>query len=237
VTAVALRKDTIAERSALSRREVLTRYRRLREISKRHHSEVLQFLSGDWILHNARRLGLAHGRTIMLDHEDDLNFAFDLAIYTAPKGRSRAVDRYAKSAKLAPGSDEALVLAAMQQARFSVICIERRHEAAGLVVHDMFRRKDIWLVDEGLESSLPDGSLLATRLYTPDRFSVTAGVLVPLDTVELLYDVLIDVPQLGRKQVSDAVDDRRFAEAVYRLALEEGIMEGVAFRDPGVDAE
>jgi hypothetical protein len=37
---------------------VLARYRHLREISKRHHSEILKFLSKDTILHHARRLGL-----------------------------------------------------------------------------------------------------------------------------------------------------------------------------------
>ena len=41
----------------------------------------------------------------------------DLAIYTAPPRRSRAIDRYAKSAQLPPGSDEALMLEAMRAAR------------------------------------------------------------------------------------------------------------------------
>jgi hypothetical protein len=38
----------------LSRGGVLARYRGLREISKRHHGEVLKFISGDAILHQAR---------------------------------------------------------------------------------------------------------------------------------------------------------------------------------------
>jgi hypothetical protein len=37
----------------------------------------------------------------------------DLAIHTAPPGRSRVIDRYARSAQLPPGSDEALMLEAM----------------------------------------------------------------------------------------------------------------------------
>jgi hypothetical protein len=32
----------------------------------------------------------------------------------------------------------------------------RRHSVAGLIVKDLFRGFEFWLVDEGLESSLPD---------------------------------------------------------------------------------
>src|SRR5258708_10506217 len=107
---------------------------------------------------------------------DELTLAVDLAIHTAPAGRSRAIDRYARSARLAQGSDEALVLEAMCNARFAVILVQRRHQAAGLIVTDIFRQIELWLVDEGLELSLPEGAAFATRSYTHDLFSVTALV-------------------------------------------------------------
>jgi len=176
--AVAVREDHAFDNpaAAVSRGEVLARYRHLREISRRHHSEVLNFLSKDAILHQARRLGLTHGKTLVLDDLEELDFAFDLAIHTAPMDRSRAIDRYAKSARLAPGSDEALVLDAMCHARFAVISVERRHQAAGLIVNDLFRQRELWLVDIGLESSVREGAVLATRLYQPEAFLMTAGV-------------------------------------------------------------
>jgi hypothetical protein len=54
----------------------------------------------------------------------------------------------------------------MRRARFSIISSVRRHTVAGLIVKDLFRGFEFWLVDEGLESSLPDEAVLATRLYT-----------------------------------------------------------------------
>jgi hypothetical protein len=218
-----------------SRTEVLARYRHLREISVQHNDDVLKLLSRDAVLQHARRLGLAFNRTIVLDNMDDLHFAFDLAIYTAPPGRTRAIERYARAARFSPESDEALMIRAMCNARFALIHVERRHELAGLVVTDLFRCKELWLVDEGMEISFPDGGLVATRLYTPESFSMSAGVLVPLDT-DLLEVVLDEVPQLGRKRVEDAVDDRRFAEAVYRIAIESGVTENVEYRDLVSDA-
>lgn len=86
-----------------SRDEVLARYRRLREVSTRHHRDVLKFISRDTILHYARRLGLAYGNTLVLDDEEQVNYAFDLAIHTAPADRSRAIDRYAGSVRLRLG--------------------------------------------------------------------------------------------------------------------------------------
>jgi hypothetical protein len=230
--AVGLWKDNAVAGPAavLGRAEVLTRYRHLREISKQHHSAALDFLSKDAVISLARRLGLAQGKTLVLDSMDDLNLAFDLAIHTAPKDRSRAIDRYARAARLAPESDELLVLEAMQRARFSIISIVRRHPIAGLIVKDLFRGVEVWLVDEGLESSLPDGAALATRLFTPEGFAMTAGVLVPLDS-ELIENAVANTPQLLRKRPDEVIDDRRFAEAIYRAALARGIMQQVAYQD------
>ena len=47
-----------------ARNAVLARYRQLREISKRHHHDILKLISGDAMLQQARRLGLAQGRTL-----------------------------------------------------------------------------------------------------------------------------------------------------------------------------
>jgi hypothetical protein len=217
-----------------SRVEVLTRYRHLREIGKQHNSHVMGFLSGDAVLQQARRLGLANGRTILLDTMDELTLAFDLAIHTAPAGRSRAIDRYARSARFPQGSDEALVLAAMRSARFAIVVVQRQHPVAGLLVTDIFREIDLWLLDEGLEMSLAEGEMYATRYYQPADFAMTAGVGMPVD-LALLEMAAATVPQLGRMSLVEALDDRRFAEAVYRTAIAEGVMEEVIYQDPGDD--
>jgi hypothetical protein len=83
--AVALREDGALESDAppVSRNEVLARYRRLREISKRHNENILNLISADAMLRQARRLGLAHGRTLILDDMEAMNYVYDLAIYTA----------------------------------------------------------------------------------------------------------------------------------------------------------
>jgi hypothetical protein len=80
----------------MTRREILRRYRHLRAIVTHHHSAALKFLTPAAIIERARRLGLAAGQMLITDNEKEATLLFDLAIYAAREGRSRAIDRYAR---------------------------------------------------------------------------------------------------------------------------------------------
>jgi hypothetical protein len=214
-----------------TRDDILAGYLHLREISKRLHAEVLKSISGDTLLKHARRLGLAQGKTLILDDMDEMYYVYDLAIYTAPADRSRAIDRYAKSAKFEPQSDERLMLDAMRTSQFAILLIEQRHDAVGLIATDILRNSKVWLLDVGLESSMDDGELIATRLITPGPFSMTAGVNVPFE-IEMLEPICALLPQrLGNSRLSRIAEDRRFAEAVYKVGLADGVMDRLAYLD------
>ncbi len=73
--------------------------------------------------------------------------------------------------------------------------------------------------------------MLATRLITPDRFSMTAGVLAPFD-FELIVDLSAELPRrLLDVELTVLIDDRRFAETIYRTALADGVMDRVAYQE------
>jgi|SRR5665213_471263 len=214
-----------------TRDDLLAEYLHLREISKRLHEEVLRSISGDALLKHARRLGLAQGKTLILDNRDEIYYVYDLAIYTAPADRSRAIDRYAKSARFEPRSSERLMLDAMCGAQFAILLIEERHDAVGLIATDILRNSKVWLLDIGLESSMEDGELIATRLITPGPFSMTAGVNVPFE-VEMLEPICMLLPRrLGNSKLRQIAEDRRFAETVYKLGLADGVMDRLAYLD------
>jgi hypothetical protein len=235
-SAAALRVEGAFDSNApwQSRSEVLARYHRMRQIGKHHHSEVMDFIPNDAVFQQARRLGLTHGKTIVLDSPDQLHFATDLAIYTAPADRSRAIDRYANAGRWPPGSEEAAMLEIMRKARFAILLAQRRHPLVGLIVQELTGQTDLWLIDEGLEQTLPSGAAFATRLFAPGPFVMTAGVGVPLAR-KTLARVISYSPALLRKAPSDAYQDRRFAEAVWRCAIDDGSTERVIFREPGAE--
>jgi hypothetical protein len=216
----------------MTRDEVLQRYRHLRLISIGHHSGALKFLSRQALLEHAKRLGLAAGGMLVAESEAEMTLVFDLALYTAKEGRSRALDRYARATPLPPGSDAARMLEAMRHARFSVWRINQRHETAGLIITDVLREADVWLVDvwlvdEQLETSAPEDLCFAGRICQPDDFAMSCGVVVPVYR-ELLEEVTLDMLAWRRSDPERVAEDPRFALAIYRAAIDGGILNNVA---------
>jgi hypothetical protein len=213
----------------MTRTEILTRYRHLRQISKEHHQAVLDIIAPGVVLDWAKRLGLTQGRTVVLESEHDMTLVEDLATYLPRLGRSHPLDRYARTARFTPDSDEAIVLAAMRHARFSLWRIERRHETAGLILRDLLRGGEIWLVDETMEKSAPRGVEMAARLLQPESFAMTARIIVPV-TSDLMEEVFTRAPALRRTQGGTLARDPRFAIGIYRAAVLTGAMSSVRFK-------
>jgi hypothetical protein len=212
----------------MTRDEILARYRHLRAISTRHHSGALAFLSRSAVLEHAKRLGLATGQMLLAESEAEMTLVFDLALYTAKERRSRALDRYARATPLPPGSDEARMLEAMRHARFSVWRINHRHETAGLIIADVLREAEVWLVDEKLAASAPAGLSFAGRVCEPDRFAMSCSVIVPIDR-DLMEEVALDTLAWRRGDPEHVAEDPRFATAIDRAAIDSGIMNNVAY--------
>ncbi|MFL5256007.1 MAG: hypothetical protein ACJ8AI_24570 [Rhodopila sp.] len=218
----------------MTRTEILTRYRRLRQISKELHQDVLDIIAPDVELEWAKRLDLARGRTLLTESENEFVLVEDLEIYVARPGRSHPLDRYARAAGLAPGSDRAIVHEAMRHARFSLWRVERHHKTEGLILRDLLRDEETWLADEALAKGARPGMEMAVRLLKPDQFAMTARVVVPLmpelmTRAELMEEVFIRAPALKRLQPGELASDPRFAVGVYREAVAAGVMDFIRF--------
>ena len=124
------------------------------------------------------------------------------------------------------------MLEAMRNSRFSLLLIEGQHPAAGMIASDLLRNGEkVWLVDVGLEASMEDGDVLATRLFNVGPFSITAGANVPCD-LGILELLMYELPaRLCEQPLGALAEDRRFAEGIYRIALVSGIANDVAYRD------
>lgn len=219
----------------MHRSELLARYRRLRQISKEQHEAVLDIIAPDVLLDWARRLDLTVGKTVVLENDNEMTLPEDLAIYLPRLGRSHPLDRYAGLARFAPGSDEAIVLAAMRRARFSLWRVERRHPTTGLILCDLLRGEETWLVDEAMEKNAPPGVEMAARLLQPKNFAMTARIIVPIlpdlmTLPDLMEEVFTRASALRRLQGDVLARDPRFAIGIYRAAVATGAMERVRFK-------
>ncbi len=211
----------------MTRTEILTRYRQLRRVSKVHHHAVLAHVAPDAVREWAKRIGIeTDGKSIFLDSKNDTLLLEDVCTYLSRPGRSSPLDRYARSAAFAAGSDEAIMLDAMRKSRFSYWRVERRHEAAGLILRDVLRDEEAWLVDESMELSMAPGFEMAARLLKPEGFAMNARIIVPL-IPDLLAELLESAPALMDIQEHILAADPRLVIATYRAAVATRTMETV----------
>lgn len=212
-----------------NRQETLNRYRHLRAINKSHHSEITNHLPRKSFLVWGKRLGLIKGKKALVANSlSEVHLLNDIAIYSARLSKTTAVERYRSRAGFPRESDEAVVLDAMCDARFAFITIMRRHPVAGLIVSDLLRREEIWLMDEGLDETGPEGYTLGIRLVKPDKFYMTTGVSVLLNK-----DVLEEItPIFSSASVDDVFiehNSSRFVELFYKAAIRRGVMKNMIF--------
>jgi hypothetical protein len=84
---------------------------------------------------------------------------------------------------------------------------------------DLISGARLWVVDRGLEDSVFAGTELALRLFQPDEFWMTTGVVVVL--IEQLWQELEKTGLIRRRMPpGSAVDRDALAETIYRLAVE-----------------
>jgi hypothetical protein len=213
-----------------SRADILVRYRRYRDVRTDIQTAALKNVPRSSFLAHAKRIGLSDGKVLFSDDDVELTLVFDLAIHTAKGERTRAIERYARMRPAASDRAEALVLRGLQAAQFSIFRVTDRYEPAGLLVKDLLRGFDLWLLDEGLEESARLGAVFAMRVAPIEDFVVTCGVIVPVG--DLIFDAIDDFLADCATDAERAAlaDDPRFATSFYKLAIELGLMSLIAYQ-------
>ena len=217
------------EMHASSRVAILGRYRRYSDFRKDIQSAALGNVSESSFLAYAKRIGLSDGNVLFAD-ESELTLVYDLALYAAQPGRTRAIDRCARKRLTAAQPDEALVLQALQASRFSIFRVIGRGEPAGVLLEDLMRGGTIPLLDEGMERSARPDHVLAMRVAPIEDFVITCGAVVPMDfeTFEGIIEFLTDgVPDA---ELAALADRWRFAATLYELAIELELMSSIIYR-------
>jgi len=217
----------------MNRDEILSRYRQFREISNWHMHDAGRHLPEAALLRLAKRLGVAKGRTLLCENDNEFQLLHDLALFIpGHNGGPSAFQRYAKANVPPAGSDQALVLEAMLQSRYSLWSIERRHDVAGLVLQDLALGEEEWFVDMCMEATWETGSAFAGRLIRPAGFSMTCGILAPFGEDQGL-EALTSTGDWKPANPAAAVTDPRFAMLLCGAALRTGVMGGVVTLEAG----
>lgn len=174
----------------------------------------------------ARALGLWDGRQALPGDEAQFALLMDLGVFEPAGGHGPALERQARAEPPAPGSDDALMLAALRAARFGLWRALGPHPEGGARLAAMADGAEAWVMDTGLPQIAP-GAGLAIRLAWPEGagFALTCGAIAPCDTRVLQQLLLALEPQRGPVLPSlpaagdAAVMDRLLAQPATRGRL------------------
>jgi hypothetical protein len=139
------------------------RYRRLRAVNKKINAELSGLLHKNGIYRCAKDLGRLKKNTLVLNNEDDLSTLMDYCIHN-PSGKRSCIDSYIERSSFEPVSDEMMLLKALRESFFSILQVNSTEKGYLCHVDDILRKQNIILLDIGLGSSAPPGTLVAARL-------------------------------------------------------------------------
>ena len=210
--------------AAEERRDLVDQYRHLRGIATEHQTRMAVRVAAGPAADAAARIGLVGDPGAVEAMElAELAPALDLALFSSGGDGTSLAGRYLEEVRDRLEGDHLAVVSALADTRFSVFEVVARHPVSGLVLRDLAAPGEAWLVDLGLEASVPLGHRLALRLFRPADFSMTTGVTVWMG--DATWKAVRRRHPLGMAGDCFEVSDRdMFAEAVYAAAVETGAL-------------
>lgn len=149
----------------MTRAEVLARYRPIRAGIRRVLRQATQACSrAD--LNRAGKQVAPWAEAEDLEDEDTAEMLVDVALFEPNQRGRRAFDRFLAEKGERLGAADRALAERMAGAWFSLFRVAEPHEAAGLWLEDLLEgNRRLWLMDEALEASAPEGAILGMRLF------------------------------------------------------------------------
>ena len=169
----------------MTRDEALASYWPIRASIRRVLGEAVGACNRSDIMRAAKQLGCwaDNGIAVPEDGEDEA-FAMisDIALFEPNQRGRRAYDRFLSGPAQQFGAPDLALAQRMAGAWFSIFRSAGRHEAAGVWLQDLLDgNRRLWMMDEGLEASAPEGATFGVRLFDAGPFHAGFGVIAHPD--------------------------------------------------------
>ena len=222
---------------------LLADYHRLRELSRSLHNRLIKQIPKPVLTSGAERLGLLSpgpgrhgGEVLLLEDEYEVSVLMDYCLYHGRHDGRTVIDQALTDAPPPAGSDELLLLQAMQAARFSMFAVEEAAPGIGVRVRDLLRDEALFLVDIGFSETATPGLVLAGNVISLPGLSMTTGAMLPVDRT-IVEDLVQRLPgrfstaTVGQFRQLSANDQSELAGFVTHACLAGGAASYVEARD------
>ncbi|MCK4294355.1 MAG: SEC-C domain-containing protein [Planctomycetes bacterium] len=174
--------------------ELVNRYRQFRQITRKLHSTLPEYLSKRAFNECGKKLGIMRNGTLIFNGEQDMAVLMDYCIYDYRENAVNAVSRYLADSEIAADSDEYKVLKAMSESFYTLVQVEDVLPGVGVRVNDLLGEKQFLLIDIGFSNTAGRGVVIATRILPLEDFVMTSGAALPIDgqTLSEIFDFAVE---------------------------------------------
>ena len=169
----------------MTRDEVLASYRPMRASIRRVLSDAVGACSRADLMRAAKQLGCwaDNGIAVPEDGEEEtFEMISDIALFEPNQRGRRAYDRFLAGPAQQIDAPDLALAQRMAGAWFSIFRSTGRHEAAGVWLQDLLDGDHrLWMMDESLETSAPEGATFGVRLFDAGPFHAGFGVIAHPD--------------------------------------------------------
>ena len=194
----------------MTRDEALAQYRPIRAAIQRVLAQAPKVCTGaDW-KRAARALGFEVADSIEVGSEREIEMLGDVALFEPNQRGKRAYDRFLKTQADQLEPEDRDVAQRMANAFFSIFEVIGRHETAGVWLKDLLIDSEpMWLMDESIETSAPDGIIVGMRVFDAGSFHAGFGIVVPVDAE------LVQLTKMSPATPGQRPSGRRLVPMVY----------------------
>jgi hypothetical protein len=154
----------------------IARYKQWRKVGIEIATKMTKEIPRGILLEAAGDLGMPRkDLAIVFDSEEEINYVMDRAIQDIERNGKRFIEIYLESHAESLNPDEVKYITALKDAYYSLFVIDDIKKGDGLLLHDVFSEKKIFLADISFSSTAKIGNLLATRIVSLDNLHFTTG--------------------------------------------------------------
>lgn len=202
---------------------LIEEYKKYRNSAKKLSEVILSKYTDNQSLETITRLmGVRHGKSIIMDSDEELNFLMDFSLYEYRVDGKNFLERYQES-NSELDQNEAKIIAAQLLAYTSLFkIIDTNPSNATLLLSDLLNNgQEIKLMDINLSTTAINGSLLFTRLVPFKDIYMYSGMFYAFH--QSYERALLKEYKSKMKKVKSDIESQQRFTAFYKLSKTKGI--------------
>lgn len=218
--------------------QILERYGQIRKVGLDVSQTLCKRLTKADMQQGGKALKLFRNGQLAFDSEAMLPIFMDYCIYNVLHAGRSVVQEFHDEDPYLAGSDEAIFLQALTQARYTLFLVQSTVLGFSLLVRDLVFDREETLIDVGLSRTTVPATLFASRIIKPDGITCTTGAAIPIGvyTQDQLDERLTPLAKTAKELLNQSESPEATSAGIatiIAMCLQDGHAQNIEYRSPG----